>query len=144
MKGLLLKDFYMAAKYCKAVLLLVIVFLAASFLGEENIFFAVYPSIWYENCPLSILEAESCGTPVITGNYGGMKELVENNETGILINDINPENLKENIEKIYYDDNKISYMSKKCIEKRKNMISIKQYINKLEKLYATIYTIGEK
>lgn len=45
MKGLLLKDFYMAAKYCKAVLLLVIVFLAASFLGEENIFFAVYPSM---------------------------------------------------------------------------------------------------
>ena len=58
MKGLLLKDFYMAAKYCKAVLLLVIVFLAASFLGEENIFFIVYPSMIAGIIPMSILSYE--------------------------------------------------------------------------------------
>ena len=99
--------------------------------------FAIYPSVWYENCPLSILESESYGTPVITANYGGMKELVENNETGILINEIKPETLKENIEKLYNDDNKIRYMSKNCIDKRKKMITLQQYTNKLEKLYTT-------
>ena len=101
--------------------------------------FAIYPSVWFENCPLSILEAESYGTPVITANYGGMKELVENNETGILINEINPENLRKNIEELYNDDNKIVYMSKNCIDKRKKMITLQQYTNKLEELYTTIY-----
>ena len=101
--------------------------------------FAIYPSVWFENCPLSILEAESYGTPVITANYGGMKELVENNETGILINEINPENLRKNIEELYNDDNKIRYLSKNCIDKRKKMITLQQYTNKLEELYTTIY-----
>lgn len=101
--------------------------------------FAIYPSVWFENCPLSILEAESYGTPVITANYGGMKELVENNETGILINEINPENLRKIIEELYNDDNKIRYMSKNCIDKRKKMITLQQYTNKLEELYTTIY-----
>ena len=43
MKGLLLKDLYMAAKYCRAFLLIVVVFLAVSFFGDDNIFFVVYP-----------------------------------------------------------------------------------------------------
>ena len=54
--------------------------------------FSVYPSLWYENCPLSILESESLGTPVLTANYGGMKELVENNITGMLIDKITKNN----------------------------------------------------
>ena len=97
--------------------------------------FSIYPSVWYENCPLSILEAESYGTPVITANYGGMKELVENNQTGILLDKINSEILKENIEKLYNDKDKIENMSKKCIEKRSKMITIEEYINQLIKLY---------
>ena len=54
--------------------------------------FSVYPSIWYENCPLSILESESLGTPVITAKNGGMMELVEDNKTGILVENINHDN----------------------------------------------------
>ena len=38
MKGLLLKDLYMAAKYCRAFLLIVVVFLAVSF-SETTISF---------------------------------------------------------------------------------------------------------
>ncbi|WP_434669730.1 glycosyltransferase family 4 protein [Klebsiella sp. B345] len=35
----------------------------------------VLPSIWYENAPLSILEAANLGLPVIVPNYGGLKEM---------------------------------------------------------------------
>lgn len=100
--------------------------------------FAVYPSIWYENCPLSILEAESYGTPVITGNYGGMKELVENGKNGILLDKINAETLRKSIEKLYNDDEKIKYMSKKCIKKRNEMISLSKYTEKLIETYNNI------
>lgn len=97
--------------------------------------FSVYPSIWYENCPLSILESESLGTPVITANYGGMKELVDDGETGILINKIDKDSLKNAIMSLYNDDKKINEMSKKCIEKREKMISMDQYCKKLEEIY---------
>ena len=100
--------------------------------------FAVYPSIWYENCPLSILEAESYGTPVITGNYGGMKELVENNETGILLDDINKSSLKDAIETLYYDNNKCLNMAEKCLKKKEKIISLENYVNKITEIYNII------
>ncbi|MEA2626353.1 MAG: hypothetical protein QOD06_2398 [Candidatus Binatota bacterium] len=37
----------------------------------------VVPSIWYENQPLTILEAFHFGTPVIASRLGGMEELLE-------------------------------------------------------------------
>src|SRR5699024_7890966 len=43
MKGLLLKDFYLSWRYCRAFLVIVAVFLAVSFVGEDNIFFLIYP-----------------------------------------------------------------------------------------------------
>ena len=55
MKGLLLKDFYMTLKYCRSFLLLVIVFLAVSFAGENNLFFAAYPCIFCGMIPVSLL-----------------------------------------------------------------------------------------
>ena len=97
--------------------------------------FSVYPSIWYENCPLSILESESLGTPVITANYGGMKELVKNNKTGILVSDINVENLQKAIKELYFNDKLLKEMTINCIKERENMISLKEYIKKLLKIY---------
>ena len=97
--------------------------------------FSVYPSIWYENCPLSILESESLGTLVITANYGGMKELVEDGETGILIDKIDKESLKNSILNLYNDNKKIEEMSKKCLEKRTKMISMEQYCKKIIEIY---------
>lgn len=97
--------------------------------------FSVYPSIWYENCPLSILESESLGTPVITANYGGMKELVEDKETGILVDYINEENLKNAIEKLYKDNKLLEIMSDNCKEKRTNMITLEDYTNNMIDIY---------
>ncbi|MEB3265091.1 MAG: glycosyltransferase [Cyanobacteriota bacterium] len=44
----------------------------------------VVPSIWYENSPLTIQEAQIAGVPVITGNEGGMAELVRDGVDGRL------------------------------------------------------------
>jgi glycosyltransferase involved in cell wall biosynthesis len=42
----------------------------------------VVPSLWYEVCPLVILEAFKHGTPVLARNLGGMRELVAANGAG--------------------------------------------------------------
>jgi glycosyltransferase involved in cell wall biosynthesis len=43
----------------------------------------VVPSTWYENSPLSILEAHAAGTPVVTAAMGGMAELVHDGVDGM-------------------------------------------------------------
>ncbi|MFN5193687.1 MAG: glycosyltransferase family 4 protein [Cyanobacteriota bacterium] len=44
----------------------------------------IVPSIWYENSPLTIQEAQIAGVPVITGAGGGMAELVRDGVDGRL------------------------------------------------------------
>lgn len=55
MKGLLLKDFYMAAKYCRTYILIGVVFIAVSFAGSENLFFAFYPCLLCGMIPANLL-----------------------------------------------------------------------------------------
>jgi glycosyltransferase involved in cell wall biosynthesis len=43
----------------------------------------VVPSVWYENSPLAIMEAQAAGTPVITSALGGMAELVRDEVDGL-------------------------------------------------------------
>ncbi|MDX2282988.1 MAG: glycosyltransferase [Bacteroidia bacterium] len=44
----------------------------------------VVASIWGENSPLVIHEAQACRVPVITADYGGMQEYVRHQENGLL------------------------------------------------------------
>ncbi len=44
----------------------------------------VLPSEWYENAPISLLEAYALGRPVIGARIGGIPELVGEGETGLL------------------------------------------------------------
>lgn len=55
MKGLLLKDLYMSAKYCRAFLGIVIVFLVVSFFGVNNLFAIIYPTMIASMIPMTLL-----------------------------------------------------------------------------------------
>lgn len=44
----------------------------------------VVPSIWYENSPLTILEAYAAGVPVLASDLGGMAEMVRHGVDGLL------------------------------------------------------------
>jgi glycosyltransferase involved in cell wall biosynthesis len=43
----------------------------------------IVPTVWFENEPLTIQEAQIAGVPVITGNQGGMTELVRDGIDGV-------------------------------------------------------------
>lgn len=45
----------------------------------------VLPSEWYENAPISVLEAYALGRPVIGTRIGGIPELIADGETGSLV-----------------------------------------------------------
>lgn len=74
MKGLLLKDIYLSAKYCRAYLLIAATFLAASCVGSGNLFFIFYPCLISGMIPVTLLGYderskwnEYCGTLPYTG-----------------------------------------------------------------------------
>jgi glycosyltransferase involved in cell wall biosynthesis len=51
-------------------------------LGELDI--VIVPSLWYENSPNTIFEAFAHRTPVIATNLGGMAELVQHGQNGLV------------------------------------------------------------
>ncbi len=55
------------------------------------------PSRWYENSPNAILEAYEMGVPVIAADRGGMAELVIHEESGLLFQLDNAEDLRRQI-----------------------------------------------
>ena len=59
--------------------------------------FLVLPSIMLENCSISILESYSYSKPVIATRTGGTPEIVKNNNTGLLVDSGDSNNLKKNL-----------------------------------------------
>ena len=104
----------------------------------RNSRFVVVPSIWYENCPYSILETMEIGKPIIGSQIGGIPELIENERNGFLYkyNDINE--LSEKM-KILFTNTKIvknqSKMSRMIYEEK---YSENIYYNEIINIYYTL------
>ena len=63
--------------------------------------FSVVPSEWYENNPLSVIEAQCLGTPVLGANIGGIPELMKEGVNGMCFESRNIMDLKNKIEKMF-------------------------------------------
>lgn len=59
----------------------------------KNSSFIIVPSIWYENNPMTIIEAFSFGKPVIGSDIGGIPEIITNGKNGLLFKHDEPESL---------------------------------------------------
>ena len=66
-----------------------------------NAYFVIVPSEWYENNPMTVIEAYSVGTPVIGARIGGIPEIVVNGQTGFLFESGNVEDLHRVIRQAY-------------------------------------------
>lgn len=59
----------------------------------ENARALVLPSEWYENAPVSVLEAYAAGVPVVGADIGGIPEMIEPGETGLVFRSGDPPSL---------------------------------------------------
>ncbi len=100
--------------------------------------FTLHLSIWYENCPLALLESQSLGTPVLCNRIGGIPELVEEGKTGILNDTFTPEAYAETIAALYADKALLSEMAQNCLRKRESMMTLERYCDKLLALYTEV------
>ena len=94
--------------------------------------FSVIPSECYENNPLSVIESKCLGTPVLGTNIGGIPELVESENTGMLFESRNIEDLKEKIQDMFAADFDYAQIAKES----QNRYSAEKYYQELIKIYS--------
>lgn len=96
--------------------------------------FSIYPSEWYENCPLSVLESQMYLTPVIASRIGGIPELVQEGETGELFEPGNVNDLKDKIEKLWNNPQLLERYTNNC--KKLDKETSESYYIKLLSIYS--------
>lgn len=95
----------------------------------------IAPSVCYENNPLSILEAHSMGVPVVTMNYGGMAELVEDGKTGALASEQTPDAVAKAVKKCFDNEEYYKTLKVNCETKGKNIMGVTEYCDILINQY---------
>lgn len=110
--------------------------------GEEladlvrNAYFVIVPSEWYENNPMTIIEAYSVGTPVIGARIGGIPEIIVEGETGFLFESGNVESLGKVIAKtMALAKNEYEALSSGCLRFAHNNLSPESYYPRLMAFY---------
>jgi glycosyltransferase involved in cell wall biosynthesis len=86
----------------------------------RSAFVYVLPS-YYEGLPTVVLEAMACGVPVVGTKVGGIKEVVEDDETGILVPPKDPESLGKAILNVLSDStlrNRMGRASRTRVEEK--------------------------
>lgn len=107
-----------------------------------NSSFVIVPSIWYENCPYSILETLATGKPVIGSNIGGIPELIEDGKNGFLYNYDDIPKLAQLINVLFSDEKLRTKMGKESRKLAINNYSINTYYKKLNSYYEKL--VGDK
>lgn len=94
---------------------------------------SVYPSEWYENCPFSVIESQMFRTPVICSRMGGIPELVKEEETGLLFEAGNADDLEAKLRYFLYTEGIAQQYTENC--KDVSFETPETYYNKLIKIY---------
>jgi glycosyltransferase involved in cell wall biosynthesis len=70
----------------------------------------VVPSIWDENSPLVIHEAQQCGVPVITAEHGGMGEYVHDGVNGLTFTHRDAEDLRSSMQRALLNPDHLAHL----------------------------------
>ncbi len=100
--------------------------------------FVVVPSIWYENCPYSIMETLAIGKPVIGANIGGIPELIQNHYSGFTYVFDNIEELASCMRKLLDNAELASKLGNNAKEQAKKLYSKEVYYEKILKIYTEL------
>jgi len=107
----------------------------------EGAKFMVLPSEWSENNPLTVIESQSLGTPVLGARIGGIPELITSNENededenyvpnGMTFTSGDVEDLKEKIQLMWDAEFDYEAIAKDAVDR----YSSEAYYEKLMKIY---------
>lgn len=96
----------------------------------------VFPSLWYEGQPLTVLESLALGTPVISGDGTAGRESIINGETGLWFKQADPDDLARAL-KAMEDDALATRLSNAAYARYwANPFTIARHCARLEEVYA--------
>lgn len=88
-----------------------------------------------DGIPVVLMEAMSCGVPVISGDLVTIRELIEHDVSGLLVEPGNVSELAEAISRLLRDESKRSELAKKGRERILEEFSISQNVHRLENAF---------
>ena len=95
----------------------------------------VVPSIWQENSPLVIHEAQICGKPVITADFGGMAEYVEHGVNGLLFRHRDREDLYRKMRYAVENPDLMRQMGKRGYLYDPKALDVSEHVKEIVKIY---------
>lgn len=98
----------------------------------------IVPSLWFENYPISIVEAFHYRTPVIGSNIGGIPHIITDNHDGLLFEHNNRRSLVEKIRFMAGDKNRQAEMSNNARKTFLKRMEITANIKRLEAIYRNL------
>lgn len=97
----------------------------------------VLPSEWYENAPISVLEAYALGKPVIGARIGGIPEMIVEEQTGLLYPSASVEALAATLARVSgMSDQQIQAWGLNGRELLDREYSMPRHVERLSTLYA--------
>lgn len=103
----------------------------------KNASFVVVPSEWYENNPMTIIEAYAAGVPVIASRIGGIPEIVMHEKTGFLFEPFDISGLANSIISADRIDLDVyASLSQNCRDFAKREFSSEAHYNHLMQIYS--------
>ena len=111
----------------------------------KNVNAIVVPSIWGENSPLVIHEAQFCRVPVITANFGGMKEYVQHEVNGLLFTHRDVDDLFSKLAWAIDHQKEMKTFGKRgyLYSENGDVISIKEHCQSLTEIYNSAINTNE-
>ncbi|MHC4322746.1 MAG: glycosyltransferase [Planctomycetota bacterium] len=108
----------------------------------KNATFLVIPSEWYENAPMTILEAYVYGKPVIGSRIGGIPEMIEHDRTGLLFEPGNVDELAGCIHTLFSSKHLAAEMGRAARNKAEREFSAEAHYKQLMEVYTSICQVG--
>ena len=97
------------------------------------------PSLWYEIAPKSVLEAQARGKPVVATRIGGLPELVEHGQNGLLVEPGDRADLAEALRRVMaMDVESLATMGAKGREQATSRFTRDRYYREMTAIYAEL------
>lgn len=105
-------------------------------ISEMDVF--VLPSLW-EGLPYVLLEAAALKKPVIGTEVDGIKEMIDNEKTGILVSPQRPEELAEAVIRLLKNRKWGEKLGNAFHQKAREDYSLSNMVHKIQELYVELY-----
>ena len=105
--------------------------------------FIVIPSEWYENAPMSIIEAMAYGKAVLGSNIGGIPEFIEDNHTGMIFKTKDEIDLANKINYLIDQENQTIEMGKNARIRAEKLYDKTVHYEKIMDLYNQVMNSGK-